>query len=408
MLEASGVGEILEQQIAAERKRISTEQKEIIEERKTLEMESIGLVKNAGEISIGLITDETGMLAGLTEKKELNIRQLERQLAGQLELQKVENDIAQAKKDNDAEALKLSEAKKQSLLDNTTALNEYNARQFDSLSATKQQLALVQTEIDRVVELKNNAKELGEEWSGFEVLLIDLLAEKNELLEESNEIIITNDESMSMMTAGAIEGLLTTNDLLLEQDNTVNQLTIDYEALAKDGLGAFATNFKAVGEGSITVLKAMKQAGKDAVSAMLEALAQEAIVRAALNFATLTPKGIASGVLFTAAAAGAYAASGAVQNLAEGGVLQPSAGGTPAIMAEAGVPEMAMPLTSAAINPFADAVASRMGNTTNNNNTQNFNSMFSLADDNKTREAARRLFPALEMEAQRRGFSFTG
>ena len=71
-------------------------------------------------------------------------------------------------------------------------------------------------------------------------------------------------------------------------------------------------------------------------------------------------------------------------------------------MAEAGVPEMAMPLNSAATDPFADKIASRINSSTTNN-TQNFNSMFSLNDENKMREAARLLFPFFEDEKQRRG-----
>ncbi len=231
-------------------------------------------------------------------------------------------------------------------------------------------------------------------------VLVDLneqLDKLNEGLEDEKLIIEDLDEwwtNFNQTVTGDLEG----------QSKAIKQLEIDWESLADNGLGAFASTFKQIGEEGVTVWDTLKQAGKNAISSVLEGLAQEALVRAALAFALPFGVGIPSGIAYTAAAAGAFAASGLVQNLAEGGVIQPATGGVPAVMAEAGVPEMAMPLTSSAINPFADAVANRISTTTNNN-TQNFNSMFSLSDDNKLRETARKLFPFFEDERQRRGIT---
>ena len=137
--------------------------------------------------------------------------------------------------------------------------------------------------------------------------------------------------------------------------------------------------------------------------------AGEAFVNSWLAYTKVLASGIpfpfnkiaASGVVASGLAAQAKIISTPVM-LADGGVLAPATGGVPAVMAEAGVPEMAMPLRSNATDPFADKIAQRINNTTNNN-TQNFNSMFSLNDDHQMREAARRLFPYMTNEQQRRG-----
>jgi len=189
-------------------------------------------------------------------------------------------------------------------------------------------------------------------------------------------------------------------DGAIDLNNAVLEVNETYKTLASDGLTAFASTFKQVGEGSISILEGMKQAIKNTISAELEGLARVALVRAAIAVATFR---FGTAAKLAGAATMAYAASGFVQTLADGGVIAPANGGTPAIMAEAGVPEMALPLKSSAIDPFASAIAQQISNNTTNNNTQNFNSMFSLNDENQLREAARRLFPYMTNEQQRRG-----
>ena len=84
--------------------------------------------------------------------------------------------------------------------------------------------------------------------------------------------------------------------------------------------------------------------------------------------------------------------------------MQPNNGNQVFQMAEAGVPEMALPLTSTAVEPFADAIASRIsGGSVSNNSTVNFNSTFSLTNDSQLRSAARKLQPYLVAEQKRTG-----
>ncbi|MCK4816792.1 hypothetical protein KA005_13565, partial [bacterium] len=219
----------------------------------------------------------------------------------------------------------------------------------------------------------------------------------NILLEEEVELIDEVATAQDFMFDNGMSALH-------EQSTAVQQLEIDYLSLTENGLGAFASTFKQMGDKGVTIWDTLKQAGKNAVSSVLEGLAQEALVRAALAFAIPFGVRIPSGIAYTAAAAAAFAGSGLVQNLADGGVLAPATGGVPAVMAEAGVPEMAMPLNSAATDPFADKIASRINSSTTNNTT-NYNSMFSLHDENKKREVVRQLFPFIIDEQQKRGIT---
>jgi len=241
-------------------------------------------------------------------------------------------------------------------------------------------------------------------------LQIDKWAEYRDIVgvqEYLNQLITDRNALTTEGTVALTEAIPVTNEYWRQEREGAAALTEEIKvvdatllALTESGLGAFAAAFEEVGAGAISVWGGIKQAGKDAISAVLKGLAKEAIIRAAIAAATLR---FGKAGRLVGAATLAYAASGFVQQLADGGVLAPTSGGTPAIMAEAGVPEMAVPLKSSATDPFADKIASRINNTTNN--TQNFNSMFSLSDDNKLRETARRLFPFMENEKIRRGMA---
>lgn len=266
--------------------------------------------------------------------------------------------------------------------------------QFDQLSAEEQQIQLLNEEIIKYAELRSQGADVQE-------LLNFLIAQRNELQAEGNEQLEEQGDLLEGLEFDwvSFDGVVT--DSLAGQSEAVKQLEIDYESLAESGIGSLVSAFENMGDKSKDAWEVAKQAGKDAISSVLRGLAETYIVRSA---AALVVLNIPAAIGWASAASAAFTASGVVQNLAEGGVLQPSSGGTPAIMAEAGVPEMAMPLTSSAINPFADAVASRISTTTNNN-TQNFNSTFSLSDDNQLREAARKLFPFMRDEDIRRGIT---
>lgn len=259
--------------------------------------------------------------------------------------------------------------------------------QFDQLSAEEQQIVLLNEEINKYAELRSQGADVQE-------LLNELVRQRNILLEEENEIVLKLHEDQTVMFGTVDAGL----DTQIEKAEELNQT---YLNLAEDGLGAFASAFADITVQSVSGWDVIKEAGKAAISSFILGLSKMAITEAALAFVRLD---IPRGLGFLAAASGAVAAAGFVQNLAEGGVLAPATGGVPAVMAEAGVPEMAMPLSSAATDPFADKIASRINSSTTNN-TQNFNSMFSLNDENKLREAARRLFPFMRDEEQRRGIT---
>ncbi len=262
--------------------------------------------------------------------------------------------------------------------------------QFDSLSAEEQQIVLLNEEINRYAELRSQGADVQE-------LLNELVRQRNELLTEEVEIINEVATAQDFMFDN---GMVKIKD----QSEAIMKLNLDFKSLAEDGLMSATSAFQILGEEGVTVWDALKQAGKDAISTFLKGLGQQLTVEALRYFSLPFGVGIPNGIAATVAASAAFAGAGLVQNLAEGGVLAPATGGVPAVMAEAGVPEMAMPLNSAATDPFADKIASRINSSTTNN-TQNFNSMFSLNDENKLREAARRLFPFMRDEEQRRGIT---
>jgi len=296
-----------------------------------------------------------------------------------------ESQLALARADVD------SATAKQALLDiEESALLRLEELRFEALSSEEKEIELLQEQIDHWATLRTEGAEV-------QTLINELVRQRNELLEDQKDII---DEVATAQDFMFDNGMVKAK----EQSEAIKQLEIDYKVLAEDGLGSFVSAFQMVGQEGVTAWDVVKQAGKDAISAILKGLGQQLLVESLRQFAFPLGIGIPSGIRFAAASAAAFAGAGLVQNLAEGGVLQPSSGGTPAIMAEAGVAEMAMPLTSSAINPFADAVASRISTTTNNN-TQNFNSTFSLNDDNQLREAARLLFPFMRDEDIRRGIT---
>jgi len=79
---------------------------------------------------------------------------------------------------------------RQNVIDgNNEALSEYTKIVYDSLTPEEKRLTYLQGEIDRLVQLKSEAKALGEDWSGLESLLIALLKEKNELLTEESDTV---------------------------------------------------------------------------------------------------------------------------------------------------------------------------------------------------------------------------
>ena len=199
---------------------------------------------------------------------------------------------------------------------NTAALEQYAQIIKDAMSKEEVRLLYLQDEIDRIVQLKSEAKTMGEDWSGLETLLVELLKEKNGLL--ADEIIVTEELAEAIVVVSDVEALRHAEAMIGigREAKAIEDLSIDWENLTENSMSAFASAFKQIGEEGVSAWDVVKQAGKDAMSAVLEGLAQEALVRAGLQLALGNFAGAAG---YTAAAAGAYAASGLVQNLATGG-----------------------------------------------------------------------------------------
>ena len=265
---------------------------------------------------------------------------------------------------------------------NTAAQTELEKMKFESLSTDEKKLISLQSEIDGLVILKRSAISAGTDWNAIEELLVSNIKEKNDILSKTPEI--TEKNSTAIVKAGedylsvqekekagiiavddaeilALKGHLNRAKAKLDLDLSNNTITVDaylegiavieeasltaeekeakaaeelklfYEDLAENGLGAFASAFKMVGEEGVKGWDIFKQAGKDAISAILESLARVAITQAGIQAAEgmaalagvvtapLAPGHFAAAAGYTTAAAAAYAASGAVQAFGNGG-----------------------------------------------------------------------------------------
>ena len=173
------------------------------------------------------------------------------------------------------------------------------------LTETEKELQLLQDQINFWAELRDTVE-------GAEELFQELASQRNELLVDQDELILKIHEDTTVMF-GTVEGGL------IKQSDLVKKLTIDYQKLAEDGIGAFAASFEASAEAGLSFANIIKEASKDALSAILKGLAQEALARAALALAIPFGAGIPSALLYTAAAATAFAGAGFIQSLATGG-----------------------------------------------------------------------------------------
>lgn len=283
------------------------------------------------------------------------------------------------------------------------------ARRQAGLTDSEKQIELLNAEISAQAELRAILREAGQETSGVQALINDLVRERNELLNEQNEATLKLHEDTTVMFGTVRGGLLDTNALMDEQIAKINDMNTDFQALANEGLGAFASAFQMVGEEGVTAFDVIKQAGKDAGAAVLKSLARQALARAALAFAIPFGAGIPTAIKYGAAATLAFAGAGIIQNLAGGGVVAGTQFGKDS------VPAMLSP-TETVMNPRQQAevlmaIANGGGHSSGgrgDNNTINISAMFSLGNDAKLNEAAERLFPALQKVGQRRGEGIGG
>ncbi len=183
---------------------------------------------------------------------------------------------------------------------------------LDALTDEEKKLALLQEQIDHWAELRTQGADVQE-------LLNVLIAQRNALLEDGNvelEKEIENYEELFPILGGIASDFGTVGEAVVIVSDAVKELTMDYENMAETAATAFASTFKEVGEGNKTLWEGVKDGAKDAISAILESYAQLWLAQAAASFVALN---FIAGAGYTAAAAGAFAASGAVQSFATGG-----------------------------------------------------------------------------------------
>jgi hypothetical protein len=192
-----------------------------------------------------------------------------------------------------------------------TAIVRLEEIRIASLTTDERKLELIQAEINELSKFKDVPEVMQ--------LINELAAERNDLraisIDEEEELhnsIIKVSDATALAHA---EGLIGIG----RQAAALKDLELNWQSLTENGLGAFASTFKQIGEDGVTIWDTLKQAGKNAMSAILEGLAQEALVRAALALATPFGLGIPTAIAYTAAAATAFAASGLVQSFATGG-----------------------------------------------------------------------------------------
>jgi len=229
------------------------------------------------------------------------IRILEQQIYVQMRLQDVVD--SEVKKEQSAAAIKAQNAKAES--DARTQLMQLK---WDALTPQEQEIINLQTQIDKWAEMRDVP--------GVQELLNELIKEWNELQATGNEELETQVEIIGKVASAhnlmGVEAIET----IEQQIDAVEELKMNYEDLANEGLGSFISVFKDVGEGNRTLMEGMKAGAKDAISAILEMYAKLWLVQAIASAASFN---FVSAAGYTAAAAGAYAASGFIQTLATGG-----------------------------------------------------------------------------------------
>lgn len=390
-----------------------------LQERVTRVSEELGISEEL-LIDIGLAS---GSVVGQYKEQLQQLRDQSTELVNVIELENTRNgnaDIREARERKRAELERQRLARVQEIADaEQAAEQELESLRISRLSTEERQALVIQAQIDDLVEVRNKAREAGVEYSTIQTLINELVAERDNLLsslDEEEEKVEAVNVQLDEQTAN----LLFLEDQAAEFTDSfkggleeLEAEVLDLDELLEDLAETFTTSllggFELVGQAIVeqtNAWDAFKEAAKAAISATLRALGEQLAVQAVAAFIPGFSFNPVAGAGYAAGSAAAFTAAGIVGALADGGVVAPNNGNQVFQMAEAGVPEMAMPLTSSAIDPFADAVARRISSqTVNNNSNVTVNSMFALGNDAQLNETARRLFPYFEKEAQRRGTS---
>ena len=242
-------------------------------------------------------------------------KEAQRLLAGILMNEALEKRYADAIKTRETEQIAAAKFEMESNAAKINSIEKLEELRIASLTTDERKLELIQAEINELLKY-SDVPEVME-------LINELAKERNSLREEGNEslgtLMATEESNNAMLEEYANQRMIESSRALNGIDNqaeAIEELAMDYEALAGSMITSFASAFKEVGAGNSTLWKGMKDGAMDAISNILEAFAAQWIVQAIAAGASLN---FVSAAGYTAAAAGAYAASGLVQSFATGG-----------------------------------------------------------------------------------------
>jgi hypothetical protein len=192
----------------------------LLENEIEIERERLQLAINSGRLTESTLA----LKADLTAK---SISSIQSQIYIQNKLQEDDKENQAAVKAGNDEDAVIALRKEAVVNAEKDALTELTARQFSALEPQEQKLSLLNTEIDRLAALKQEAKDFGEKWSDIEALIIDLINEKNALIAETTDA--KEKESTAIVKLG--EDYLSV--MLKEKDGIVS--VDDAEKLALEG-----------------------------------------------------------------------------------------------------------------------------------------------------------------------------
>ena len=201
---------------------------------------------------------------------------------------------------------------------------------------------------EELTELQIKINELSEKW----LEIIKPEEDPYKLYKQDLSIILEKTQEVTEANEDLEESLEKTKQRYIEVAEAVGNIA--------------APIFESFGEAIVdqgNAWQILKEAAKEAIVGILKALGREALVRAAIAFATLR---IGRGIALTTASALAFTTAGIVAALQEGGLVMPRAGGVPVIMAEGGVPEYAVPERSDVMTRLADRISENMRRPVNN------------------------------------------
>jgi tape measure domain-containing protein len=310
-----------------------------IQQSLALKRQEIELQKEIIRGAKGSIAEQA--LAQAQGKEALaNLEAQERQLVANLN-GKRQNIIATEAQNKAAIALADTEAAKARLEQQAAEAKRINDQSqaesiAEQLLASEALIAKLQEEI----LLNQTAHEATTEQTEAEIAQIE------EKIYATQDYGTTYKDTLSDIQAGEIA----LAEVLAQLDEERKAREVDWQTLQTQGFTAVLQGFADVGAAIVDGelgWKTFARAGLNALASVLDALGAQLAAMAALNFFGKPPN-ITAGVGATAGSVAAFTAAGGIRaaatQLAEGGVVMPTPGGTLAQIAEAGQPEAVIPL----------------------------------------------------------------